>query len=93
MGARRFPEMFCGFARRRAAPTLPGLCAAGVGECGVFALGQASLGIVFDHDAQQLRSTSVLPPFIARLHVRGMSSMAPVSMCSCSAGAARLRRR
>jgi len=73
---RRFPELFCGFARRRAAPTLyPVACAPQAwASASVFALVQASLGIVFDHAAHAMRfDQPVLPPFLARLHLRGLS--------------------
>jgi glycogen debranching enzyme len=71
----RFPELFCGFTRRRAAPTLyPVACApqAWASAC-VFALVQASLGITFDHGANALQfDRPALPHFLEYVHLRGL---------------------
>ncbi|HEX3537004.1 MAG TPA: amylo-alpha-1,6-glucosidase [Stellaceae bacterium] len=72
---RRFPELFCGFARRGGAPTLyPVACSpqAWASAC-VFALVQASLGLRFDHAGGALRfEKPMLPPFLEHLHLRQM---------------------
>jgi glycogen debranching enzyme len=72
---RRLPELFCGFARRRSAPTMyPVACApqAWASAC-VFALVQASLGLQFDHAAGRLRfDQPMLPRFLGHLHLRGL---------------------
>jgi glycogen debranching enzyme len=72
---RRLPELFCGFARRRTAPTLyPVACApqAWASAC-VFALVEASLGLQFDHEAGEIRlNCPTLPGFLEHVQLRGL---------------------
>ena len=70
---RRFPELFCGFARRHTAPTMyPVACSPQAwASASVFALVQASLGLKFDHSAGEIRfEQPMLPGFLEHLHVR-----------------------
>ena len=72
---RRLPELFCGFARRRGAPTMyPVACSPQAwASASVFALLQASLGLCFDHAAGVLRfERPILPQFLDRLELRQM---------------------
>jgi glycogen debranching enzyme len=69
---RRFPELFCGFARRHTAPTMyPVACSPQAwASASVFALVQASLGLRFDHRAGEIRfEHPMLPGFLEHLHV------------------------
>jgi glycogen debranching enzyme len=72
---RRLPELFCGFARRRTAPTLyPVACApqAWASAC-VFALVEACLGLQFDHEAGEVRlNCPTLPSFLEHMQLRGL---------------------
>ena len=72
---RRLPELFCGFARRRTAPTLyPVACApqAWASAC-VFALVEACLGLQFDHEAGEIRlHCPTLPSFLEHVQLRGL---------------------
>ena len=70
---RRLPELFCGFARRRTAPTMyPVACSPQAwASASVFALVQASLGLKFDHATGEIRfEQPMLPVFLEHLHVR-----------------------
>jgi glycogen debranching enzyme len=72
---RRLPELFCGFARRRTAPTLyPVACSPQAwASASVFALINASLGLRFDPAANEIRfDRPVLPAFLDHLHLRGL---------------------
>jgi glycogen debranching enzyme len=72
---RRLPELFCGFTRRRVAPTTyPVACAPQAwASAAVFALVQASLGLKLDHAAGEIRFEQPnLPPFMDYLKVRGL---------------------
>jgi glycogen debranching enzyme len=74
MDLRRLPELFCGFAwRRLTAPTLyPVACAPQAwASATVFALVQASLGLSFDQEGEEIRfDQPVLPDFLDELHLR-----------------------
>lgn len=76
MDLRRLPELFCGFAwRQLTAPTLyPVACAPQAwASATVFALVQASLGLSFDHDGDEIRfDQPALPEFLDELHLRGL---------------------
>ncbi|HTV87553.1 MAG TPA: amylo-alpha-1,6-glucosidase [Stellaceae bacterium] len=70
---RRLPELFCGFARRRTAPTMyPVACAPQAwASAAVFALAQASIGLQFDHDAGEIRfDRPMLPDSLEYLRMR-----------------------
>ena len=70
---RRLPELFCGFARRRGAPTLyPVACSPQAwASAAVFALVQACLGLRFDHAGGAVRfEQPMLPPFLESLDLR-----------------------
>jgi glycogen debranching enzyme len=73
MDLMRFPELFCGFARRRGtAPTLyPVACAPQAWASAVpFALLEASLGIVCDHQRREIRfHNPVLPNFLEEIRI------------------------
>jgi len=72
---RRLPELFCGFPRRRMAPTMyPVACSPQAwASATVFALVQASLGLQFDARAGEIRFDGPrLPDFLERLHLRGL---------------------
>jgi glycogen debranching enzyme len=73
MDLMRFPELFCGFARRRGtAPTLyPVACAPQAWASAVpFALLEASLGIVCDHQRREIRfHNPVLPKFLEEIRI------------------------
>ena len=76
MDLRRLPELFCGFAwRRLTAPTLyPVACTPQAwASATAFALVQASLGLGFDQDGEQIRfDRPVMPEFLNELHLRGL---------------------
>ncbi|MGH7097028.1 MAG: amylo-alpha-1,6-glucosidase [Stellaceae bacterium] len=76
MDLRRLPELFCGFPwRRLVAPTLyPVACAPQAwASAAIFALVQASLGLGFEHGAQEIRfERPTLPEFLDELHLRGL---------------------
>jgi glycogen debranching enzyme len=72
---RRLPELFCGFARRQAAPTLyPVACSPQAwASAAVFALIDASVGLRFNPAAGEIRfDRPVLPRFLDNLHLRGL---------------------
>jgi glycogen debranching enzyme len=72
---RRLPELFCGFARRQAAPTLyPVACSPQAwASAAVFALIDASVGLRFNPTAGEIRfDRPVLPKFLNHLHLRGL---------------------
>jgi glycogen debranching enzyme len=72
---RRLPELFCGFARRRLAPTTyPVACSPQAwASAAAFALVQASLGLHFNPDALEIRfERPMLPNFLEHLDVRGL---------------------
>jgi len=73
----RFPELFCGFPRRRGtAPTLyPVACAPQAWACAApFALLEACLGIVCDHQRREIRfHNPVLPRFLEEIRIRNLS--------------------
>jgi glycogen debranching enzyme len=72
---RRLPELFCGFARRRTAPTMyPVACAPQAwASAAIFALVQAVLGLQFEPSAGEIRfDRPMLPDFLEYLHVRGL---------------------
>ena len=77
MDLMRFPELFCGFPRRRgAAPTLyPVACAPQAwASAAPFALLEACLGIVYDHQRRELRfHNPVLPRFLEEIRIRNLS--------------------
>jgi glycogen debranching enzyme len=76
MDLRRLPELFCGFQRRRGrGPTLyPVACAPQAWASGTpFTLIQASLGLEFDPDANEIRLRNPrLPPFLEKLFIRDL---------------------
>jgi glycogen debranching enzyme len=76
MELRRLPELFCGFPwRTLTAPTLyPVACSPQAwAAAAVFALVQASLGLSFAQDADEIRFDSpLLPRFIDELCLRGL---------------------
>ena len=76
MDLRRLPELFCGFAwRRLTAPTLyPVACAPQAwASATVFALLQASLGLSFERNGDEIRlDRPVLPDFLDELRLRGL---------------------
>jgi glycogen debranching enzyme len=78
MDLRRLPELFCGFAwRRLTAPTLyPVACMPQAwASATAFALVQASLGLDFDRDGDEIRfDRPVLPNFLDALHLRGLQA-------------------
>jgi glycogen debranching enzyme len=78
MDLRRLPELFCGFAwRRLTAPTLyPVACSPQAwASAAAFALVQASLGLGFDQDGEQIRfDRPVMPEFLDQLHLRGLKA-------------------
>jgi glycogen debranching enzyme len=78
MDLRRLPELFCGFPwRRLTAPTLyPVACAPQAwASATVFALLQASLGLSFDQDGDEIRfDRPTLPDFLDQLHLRGLQA-------------------
>ncbi len=72
---RRLPELFCGFVKRRSAPTLyPVACSPQAwASAAVFGLLRASIGISFDPAADEVRfDRPRLPPFLERLQIRGL---------------------
>lgn len=72
---RRLPELFCGFARRRTAPTMyPVACVPQAwASAAVFALVQGCLGLRLDFAAGEIRfEQPMLPPFLDHLKVRGL---------------------
>lgn len=76
MEFQRLPELFCGFRRRRSrGPTLyPVACSPQAWAAAApFAMLQASLGLEFDHDANEIRLRQPhLPPFINDLTIKGL---------------------
>jgi glycogen debranching enzyme len=76
MELHRLPELFCGFSwRKLTAPTLyPVACSPQAWAAAtVFALVQASLGLNFAQDADEIRFDSpLLPRFIDELCLRGL---------------------
>jgi glycogen debranching enzyme len=76
MDLRRLPELFCGFAwRRLTAPTLyPVACTPQAwASATAFALVQASLGLGFDQDGDEIRfNRPVMPEFLDELQLRGL---------------------
>jgi glycogen debranching enzyme len=78
MDLRRLPELFCGFAwRRLTAPTLyPVACMPQAwASATAFALVQASLGLGFDRNGDEVRfDRPVLPNFLDELHLRGLQA-------------------
>jgi glycogen debranching enzyme len=78
MDLRRLPELFCGFAwRRLTAPTLyPVACSPQAwASATAFALVQASLGLGFDQNGEQIRfDRPVMPDFIEELSLRGLKA-------------------
>ena len=78
MDLMRFPELFCGFARRRGtAPTLyPVACAPQAwASAAPFALLEACLGIVCDHQRREVRfHNPVLPRFLEEIRIRNLSA-------------------
>jgi glycogen debranching enzyme len=73
----RFPELFCGFPRRRGtAPTLYPVACAPQAWAGAtpFALLEASLGIVCDHQRREIRfHNPVLPRFLEEIRINNLS--------------------
>ena len=72
---RRFPELFCGFARRGTAPTMyPVACSPQAwSSAAVFGLLQASLGLALDPAAGEIRfDRPTLPAFLRDLNLRGL---------------------
>ena len=72
---RRLPELFCGFVRRHTAPTMyPVACSPQAwASAAPFALAQASLGLQFDHRANEIRfDRPMLPEFLQHLQIRGL---------------------
>jgi glycogen debranching enzyme len=72
---RRFPELFCGFARRGTAPTMyPVACSPQAwSSATVFGLLQASLGLALDPAAGEIRfDHPMLPAFLRDLNLRGL---------------------
>jgi glycogen debranching enzyme len=78
MDLRRLPELFCGFPwRRLTAPTLyPVACAPQAwASATAFALVQASLGLSFEQNGEQIRlDRPALPDFLDELHLRGLQA-------------------
>jgi glycogen debranching enzyme len=76
MDLRRLPELFCGFPRRRGrGPTLyPVACAPQAWASGTpFTLIQASLGLEFDPDANEIRLRNPrLPAFLDKVFIRDL---------------------
>jgi glycogen debranching enzyme len=76
MDLRRLPELFCGFQRRRGrGPTLyPIACAPQAWASGTpFTLIQASLGLEFDPDANEIRLRNPrLPAFLGEVFIRDL---------------------
>lgn len=76
MDLRRLPELFCGFERRRGrGPTLyPVACAPQAWASGTpFTLIEASLGLEFDPDANEIRLRNPrLPKFLDKLSIRDL---------------------
>jgi glycogen debranching enzyme len=76
MDLRRLPELFCGFQRRRGrGPTLyPVACAPQAWASGTpFTLIQASLGLEFDPDANEIRLRNPrLPAFLDKVFIRDL---------------------
>ncbi len=72
----RFPELFCGFPRRRGiAPTLyPVACQPQAwASAAPFALLEACLGIVCDHGRREIRfHNPLLPRFLEEIHIRNL---------------------
>ncbi|HWY61762.1 MAG TPA: amylo-alpha-1,6-glucosidase [Rhizomicrobium sp.] len=73
----RFPELFCGFPRRRGtAPTLYPVACAPQAWAGAapFALLQACLGIVCDHQRREIRfHNPVLPSFLEEIRINNLT--------------------
>ena len=73
----RFPELFCGFPRRRGtAPTLyPVACAPQAwASAAPFALLEACLGIVCDHQRREIRfHNPLLPRFLEEIRIHNLS--------------------
>ena len=73
----RFPELFCGFPRRRGtAPTLYPVACAPQAWAGAtpFALLEACLGIVCDHQRREIRfHNPVLPKFLEEIRINNLS--------------------
>jgi glycogen debranching enzyme len=73
----RFPELFCGFARRRGtAPTLyPVACQPQAwASAAPFALLEACLGIVCDHARREIRfHNPLLPRFLEEIRIRNLN--------------------
>ena len=73
----RFPELFCGFSRRRGtAPTLyPVACQPQAwASAAPFAFLEACLGIVCDHASREIRfHNPLLPRFMEEIHIRNLS--------------------
>ncbi|MGC2198960.1 MAG: amylo-alpha-1,6-glucosidase, partial [Stellaceae bacterium] len=78
MDLRRLPELFCGFPwRRLTAPTLyPVACAPQAwASATAFALVQASLGLSFEQNGEQIRlDRPALPDFLDALHLRRLQA-------------------
>jgi glycogen debranching enzyme len=76
MDLMRFPELFCGFARRRGiAPTLYPVACAPQAWAGAapFALLEACLGIVCDHARREIRfHNPVLPRFVDEIRIQDL---------------------
>jgi glycogen debranching enzyme len=76
MDLRRLPELFCGFQRRRGrGPTLyPIACAPQAWASGTpFTLIQASLGLEFDPDGNEIRLRNPhLPAFLGEVFIRDL---------------------
>ena len=72
----RFPELFCGFPRRRGtAPTLyPVACQPQAwASAAPFALLEACLGIVCDHERREIRfHNPLLPKFLEEIRIRNL---------------------
>jgi glycogen debranching enzyme len=77
MDLMRFPELFCGFPRRRGtAPTLyPVACQPQAWASATpFALLEACLGIVCDHERREIRfHNPLLPKFLEEIRIRNLS--------------------
>jgi glycogen debranching enzyme len=72
---RRLPELFCGFARRQAAPTLyPVACSPQAWSSGaLFMMLQASLGLSLDAVPGRLSfNHPALPEWLGELNLRGL---------------------
>jgi glycogen debranching enzyme len=76
MDSMRFPELFCGFPRRRGtAPTLYPVACQPQAWAGAtpFALLEACLGIVCDHGRREIRfHNPQLPGFLEEIHIRNL---------------------